>query len=305
MKPLHLFLLLALAALWGGSYLCIRIAAPVLGSLVVVALRVGLACLALLGYAALRRDLPDLRARWRPFLILGLLNNALPFLLIANAVTSLNASVGAILNATTPLFTAIIAAIWLGEAFTVRRATGVALGIGGVAIIVGWSPLPSSGDTVVAVAQALIAALSYGLAAVYARRHFARSQPLHTAVGQLAGSSAILVPLALAAPPSAPPPREVALAVMVLALACTALGYLIYFQLIAGAGATQAATVTFLIPCFSILWGATLLGEPLGIGLGVGMAVILVGVWLVIRPPRSASATRHGDPGPAAPNGAP
>lgn len=284
MKPGNVALLLVLAALWGGSYLCIRVAAPVLGTLPTVALRVSIACVALLAYAAMLRDLPDFRSWWRAFLALGLLNNAIPFVLIAHAVISLNASVAAILNATTPLFTAIVAAIWLGEVFDARRAAGVALGIGGVAIIVGWSPLPVSGRAMLAVAQALVAALSYGLAAVYARRRFAGARSLHTAVGQLAGSSALLVPLAFVAPPTGVPTLRVVVAVLALALACTALGYLIYFHLIANAGATQAATVTFLIPCFSTLWGAMFLDEPLGMGLFVGLAVILGGVWLVIGP---------------------
>jgi drug/metabolite transporter (DMT)-like permease len=166
----------------------------------------------------------------------------------------------------------------------------VALGIGGVAIIVGWSPLPVSGRAILAVAQVLLAALSYGLAAVYARRRFAGSRSLHTAVGQLAGSSLLLVPLAFVAPPTGVPSLRVVAAVLALALVCTALGYLAYFQLIADAGATQAATVTFLMPCFSTLWGATFLGEPLGVGLFVGLAVILGGVWLVIGPRRSAKA---------------
>jgi drug/metabolite transporter (DMT)-like permease len=287
-KPGNVALLLCLAALWGGSYLCIRVAAPALGVLPVVALRVSIACVALLGYAALLRDLPDVRAWWRAFLALGLLNNAIPFVLIANAVVSLNASVAAILNATTPLFTAIVAAVWLGETFDARRAAGVALGIGGVAVIVGWSPLPISGRVLLAVAQALLAALAYGLAAVYARRRFAGSRSLHTATGQLAGSSAILVPLMFVAPPPGEASGRVVVAVLALALACTALGYLIYFHLIASAGATQAATVTFLIPCFSTLWGALFLGEPLGAGLFLGLAVILCGVWLVIGPKREA-----------------
>lgn len=187
------------------------------------------------------------------FLLLGLLNNAIPLVLIANAVVSLNASVAGILNATTPLFTAIVAVVWLGEVFDARRAVGVALGIGGVAIIVGWSPLPVSGKATLVVAQALLAALSYELAEVYARRRFVGSRSLHTAVGQLAGSSVILVPLALVAPPTSGVSGRVVVAVLGLALACTALGYLIYFHLIANAGATQAATVTFLIPCFSTL----------------------------------------------------
>lgn len=284
MKRADLALLVALAALWGGSYLFIRVAAPALGAIPLMGLRVALAIAALLAYAASSRDLPDFRARWRSFLLLGALNNAIPFTLIASAVIALNASLAAILNATTPLFAALVAAAWTGEALGIRRAAGVLLGIAGVAVLVGWSPLPLSQRVLVAAAQALLAALSYGLAAVYARRAFKGVPPLHTAVGQLAGSSLLLVPLAVALRPAAWPSLWVMLAVLALALPCTALGYLIYFRLIAGAGATGAATVTFLIPFFSLLWSVAFLGEPLSAGIFAGLGVILLSVWLVLSP---------------------
>ena len=277
-----LLLLLLLAAIWGGSYLFMRIAGPVLGSIVLMGLRVGLAALALFVYALLTGDLPNFRRDWKEFLILGALNNAIPFVLIANAVIDLNASIASIINATTPLFTAVVAAFWIKDGFGWKKGMGVLLGITGVIILMGWNPLPFTTQTLWATTQALLAAFSYGLAAVYARTRFKGVAPLHTSVGQLVGSSVLLLPAAWALAPNTLPSTTVILAVLGLALLCTALAYLIYFRLITSAGATQAATVTFLIPFFSVLWGTTLLGEPLNGGMFVGLGVILVSVWLVL-----------------------
>lgn len=281
-QTLDLLLLLILAALWGGSYLFVRIAGPALGPIVLMALRVSLAVVALCLYGMASRNLPDFRQRWWQFLILGVLNNAIPFTLIASAVINLNASVAAILNATTPLFTAVIAALWAKEEFGVRKGLGVLLGLFGVFVLVGWSPLPLTEQTLWATGAALLAAISYGAAAVYARLTFKGVAPLHTAIGQLAGSSLLLVPLALINPPAVWPTSAVLWAVLGLALICTSVAYLLYFRLIANAGATPAATVTFLIPFFSVLWGVTFLGEPLNLGMFVGLGVILFSVWLVL-----------------------
>lgn len=279
---LDLLLLLLLAAIWGGSYLFMRMAGPALGSVVLMGLRVGLAAVALFGYTLAIGDLPDFRRYWKEFLILGALNNAIPFVLIANAVIDLNASLASIINATTPLFTAVVATVWIKESFGLKKISGVLVGISGVIILMGWNPLPLTTETVWATMQALLAALSYGLAAVYARTRFKGVAPLHTSVGQLVGSSVLLVPAAWALAPATFPSSTVIIAVLGLALLCTALAYLIYFRLISSAGATQAAAVTFLIPFFSLLWGVTLLGERLNVGMFVGLAVILGSVWLVL-----------------------
>lgn len=279
---LDLLLLLLLAAIWGGSYLFMRMAGPALGSIVLMGLRVGLAAVALFGYTLAIGDLPDFRRYWKEFLILGALNNAIPFVLIANAVIDLNASLASIINATTPLFTAVVATVWIKESFGLKKISGVLLGISGVIILMGWNPLPLTTETVWATTQALLAALSYGLAAVYARTRFKQVAPLHTSVGQLVGSSVLLVPAAWALAPATFPSSTVIIAVLGLALLCTALAYLIYFRLISSAGATQAAAVTFLIPFFSLLWGVTLLGERLNVGMFVGLGVILMSVWLVL-----------------------
>ncbi|MCB9152079.1 MAG: DMT family transporter [Caldilineaceae bacterium] len=282
MKTIDLIYLFVLAALWGASYLFMRIAGPMLGSIVTMALRVSIAAATLWLYVYLARKQPDWRRHWKQFLILGALNNAIPFVLITNAVIDLNASMAAILNATTPLFTAVVAALWVKEAFGMRKGVGVLLGITGVTILMGWSPLPLNQRVILATLQAIIAAVSYGFAAVYARTRFQGIAPLHTAVGQLSGSSLLLVPLGVASAPAQWPGAHVVIAILGLALLSTALAYLIYFRLIASAGATQAATVTFLIPFFSVLWGRVFLKEPLNIGMFAGLGVILVSVWLVL-----------------------
>ena len=279
MKPIDLARLFLLAALWGGSYLFIRIAAPVLGVFFTISLRIILAAFAL-GLSGAIASRSKLKSCWQSYLLLGLFNNVIPFLLIAIAVVNLNASIAAILNATTPLFTAIVAAIWLKESLDKRKIIGLLLGIIGVAILVGWSPLPLSTPVIFGGVSAIIAALSYGIAAVYARRRFMHDRATETAFGQLTGSSLLLIPVAFTTIPKTIPSVEIGLAVIVLAIACTAFAYLLYFQLISNIGATGAATVTFL----SLLFGNILLGEPVNSGLIFGLIAILLSVWLVINP---------------------
>lgn len=277
-----LSMLIFLAAIWGGSFLFIRIAAPVLGSIFLMTVRVALAATGLLVYAVTQASLPDFRRDWRQYLVIGALNNAIPFVLIANAVIDLNASLSAILNATTPLFTALVAAVWIGEPFGRRRGLGVLMGFLGVVILVGFSPIPISTKVLLAVAQSLLAALSYGLGAVYSRKRFQGDNPMHTSLGQLCGSTLLLLPLAAFSLPAVTPSLVVTVSVVVLALVCTSFAYLIYFRLILSAGPTTAASVTFLVPFFSILWGVIFLQEPVTTGMFLGLAIILGSVGLVI-----------------------
>ncbi|PIG93935.1 DMT family transporter [Gloeocapsopsis sp. IPPAS B-1203] len=282
MKPIDLARLFLLAALWGSSYLFIRITVPALGVFFTISLRVIVAACALSLYGLFTQQLPNLKTRWLSYFLLGLLNNAIPFILIAIAVANLNASIAAILNATTPLFTAIIAAIWLKEPLDRRKIVGLLLGIVGVAILVGWSPLSLSLPVIIGWISALIAALFYGIAAVYARRKFMDNRATETAIGQLIGSSVLLFPATFVSIPSTIPSSGVILAVVTLATVCTAFAYLLYFQLISNAGATPAATVTFLIPVFSLLFGKMLLSEPVNFGVIVGLLTILLSIRLVI-----------------------
>jgi len=282
MVRLDILLLIVLAALWGASYIFIRIAGPVFGPIALMTFRVVIAAIMLVAIARSIAQVPNFRARWRQFLLIGAIGNALPFVLIANAVMHLNASIAAILNATVPLFTAIVSTLWLREPLSLRTILGAGLGVVGVSILVGWSPLPITPTVLLATGQALLAALSYGLTSVYARRTFGDLTPLQAAVGQACGSAALMAPLAIIAPPRTAVTWPALLALIALAVLCTVLAYFIYFRLIAIAGPTKTSTVAFLIPLFGIFWAAVFLREPVNAGVLAGLGVILLSVWLVL-----------------------
>lgn len=274
--------LVLLGMLWGGSFLFIRVAVPVLGPFVLVELRVGLAALALVLYAVAVGRVPKLRGRWREFVIIGALNAALPFSLISAAEIELTASLAAILNSTTVLFTSLVAAAWMGERLTKGRVGGVILGIAGVAVLVGWDPVALNGPVLLSVGAMLCGSLCYGLGAVYTKRTFVGVPSTALAIGQQAAAAAILLPLAAVSPPAEAPPLVVVLSVLGLALLSTAVAYLLYFYLISSVGPTKTSTVTFLVPVFGLLLGVLLLDEPVGAGTLAGLGIILLSVALVI-----------------------
>jgi drug/metabolite transporter (DMT)-like permease len=281
MEARDLGALLLLGALWGASFLFIEVAVPVLGPVLLVDLRVLLAAGALVLCAVAVGSLPGLRARWKEFLFLGGLNAAAPFTLIATSQLNLTASLAAILNSTTPLFGAVVAAVWIGEALTVRKAVGLLLGVAGVAVLVGLDPVPLSGVVLLAVGASLLAALCYALGGVYAKRTFSGVSPLGMGIGQQVGATVILLPPAVATLPEELPSLTVVLSVLGLALLSTAIAYLLYFRLITSVGPTKTLTVTFLVPVFGVLFGVLLLEEPVSVGTFIGMGTILSSVGLV------------------------
>src|SRR5919107_2279988 len=281
MRPRDFTGLVLLSALWGGSFLFIRVAVPALGPFLLVGLRVGLAAIALTLYALAIGRMPKIRTRWRSFLVLGFLNAAVPFSLISAAEIHLTASLAAILNSTTVMFTAIVAAVWMGDVLTARKAVGIMLGIAGVTVLVGWDPLPLNGLVLLAVAAMLIASLSYALGATYAKLSFSGIPPLGMAIGQLCGAVVLLAPLAAISFPDRAPSTVVALSMLGLALLSTAVAYLIYFRLIENVGPTSTLTVTLLVPVFGLLFGVLLLGEPFGFGTLAGLGIILTSVVLI------------------------
>jgi len=244
-------------------------------------LRVGLAAVALFLFALAAGRVPGIRHRWRSFLVLGFLNAAVPFSLISAAEIHLTASLAAILNSTTVMFSAIVAAVWIGDVLTARKAIGIVLGIIGVSVLVGWDPLPLSGGVLLAVAAMLIASLSYALGATYAKRSFSGIPPLGMAIGQLGGAVALLLPLAAVSIPEEAPSFVVALSMLGLALLSTSVAYLIYFRLIENVGPTSTVTVTLLVPVFGLLFGVLLLDEPFGPGTLAGLGIILTSVVLI------------------------
>jgi drug/metabolite transporter (DMT)-like permease len=275
--------LLSLAALWGGSFAFIRVAVPALGPIWLAEFRVALAFAALFAVAVIRRGVPSLAAHWRPYLVIGAVNSALPFALFSFAEQTISASNAAILNATSPFFGAIIGAAWLGEPLGARKMSGMALGLLGVVLLVGWQPAPLSSAAIVASLACLAAALCYGIGSVYAKVRMTGIPSFAIAVYSQLAAAVVLAP----ALPFSPPPLSlsplVAANVLALALASTAIAYLLYFRLIADVGPARALTVTFLIPLFGVLWGALFLREPVAINMLSGGALILAGTWLTVR----------------------
>lgn len=281
MTPKDLAALFTLGALWGGSFLFIRLAAPALGPFPLAAGRVTLAALVLwLGLRAFGQR-PRLRPYAARLLVLGALNASLPFALIAGAELHLTASLAAMLNATVPLWGAVFGVAWLGERVTPRRAAGLLLGVVGVGVLVGWSPVALTRTTVLSVAAVLVATCSYALAGVWAKRRLSDAPPTTLALGQQVGAAAWLVAPALWQLPSAPPTRTAVLALLALVLLSTTVAYVLYFRLIASVGPTKTNTVTYLLPVFGTLWGAMFLGETVTRGMVAGLALVLASVMLV------------------------
>lgn len=179
MKPKDFAGLILLGALWGGSFLFIRVAVPALGPFLLVDLRVGLAVAALFLYALATSRVPKIRYHWRSFLTLGFLNAAVPFSLISAAEIHLTASLAAILNSTTVMFTAVVAAVWMGEALTARKVVGII----GVTVLVGWDPISVNGIVLLSMVAMLGATLSFALGATYAKQAFSGIPPLGMAIG--------------------------------------------------------------------------------------------------------------------------
>jgi len=287
MGALEWALLLILSILWGGSFFFVGVAVKVLPPFTLVVLRVGLAALALqLVLRARGLGMPRDGGSWGAFFGMGLLNNMIPFSLIVWGQSQIASGLASILNATTPLFTLVVAHLLTrDERLSGGKLTGILLGLAGVAVIIGPESLQGLGGDLLPQLAVLGAALSYACAGVFGRR-FARMgiAPLQTAAGQVSASTILLLPLALLVDKPwqlAVPGLSVWGAVLGLALVSTALAYIIYFRLLASAGATNLLLVTFLIPVSAILLGTAFLGERLASGDFVGMALIGLGLLVI------------------------
>ena len=280
MRPRDAVALVALAALWGASFLFMRVAAPRFGPVPLIELRVALAALALLPVLLAGGRLRAARANALPILVVGAINSALPFSLLAFATLSLTAGFASVLNATAPMFGALVAWLWLGDRLSAWRVAGLAVGFGGVLMLVWGKTGFKPGGSGLAVVAALVATLLYGVAANYTKRRLTGVDPLATAAGSQVGAAVVLAPVAAWAWPRSAPPASAWAAVAALALACTAVAYILYFRLIVNVGPAKAIAVTFLIPVFGILWGAVVLGEAVTPRMVGACAIILAGTAL-------------------------
>ncbi len=277
-------MLLSLSVLWGGSFFFTHVALSALPPFTLVVLRVGLAALILNAIVPLAGSRMPREARvWAAFLGMGLLNNVVPFCLIVWGQTHIASGLAAILNATTPLFTVVAAhALTSDERMTGNRLAGVLIGLGGVVVMVGPVVLAGLGTDLLAQVAVLGAAVSYAFAGIFGRR-FRRMgvPPMATAAGQVTASALLLLPVALVVdrPWTLPMPgASVWGAVLGIAALSTALAYVLYFRILASAGATNLLLVTFLIPVSAIMLGALVLGERLDPRHDLGMALIGCGL---------------------------
>jgi len=285
MKPFDIGELVLLAALWGASFLFMRLGAPEFGAVALAAMRVGLASALLIPLLAARGQLAELRRHWKGLLLVGALNSAIPFVLFTFAALSITAGLSSIVNATTPLWTAVVAFVWLRQGLTRLRVLGLVIGFAGVAFLA-WDKAsfkPGADHSGFwAVLACLGATLCYGLAANATKRFLSGAAPLVVATGsQFAAALMLALPAAWLWP--AVPPGAVAWgALLALAALCTALAYILYFRLMSRVGPTNAVSVTFLIPLFAILWGALFLGEAVTAQMVAGGAIVLVGIALAL-----------------------
>jgi len=275
--------LVALAAMWGASYLFMRYAVPYFGPVWMIEMRLLLGGAALGAFVLLSGGSIGWRSHWRPWLFVGVIGTAVPFLLIAQAVTVIDASTAAILNSLSPLFASIVAAVWIREPVTATKAAGIGLCLVGTAVLVGWTPTPMTGRELLAAAMSVGATAIYGFVIVYAKVKLKGASPIGTAAGTLLLAAAAVVPVLPAAGPlPASLPGMAWLALLGLALVSTTVAFIFYYRLIADVGPVKAVTVTLLVPVFGMVWGVMFLGEPVTPGRIAGCAIILSGCALIL-----------------------
>jgi len=287
MKTRDLTDLLLLAALWGASFLFMRMGAAEFGPFALAGLRVAGASAFLLPLLLWRGEGGLLLQHWKPLLVVGITNSAVPFLCFSYAALAITGGLSSIFNATTPLWGALIAWLWLKDRPDRGRLLGLVIGFGGV-VWLAWNKARFKADvdgasTGLAVLACIAATACYGFAANYTKRALGGVPSLALATGsQIAAALLLAVPMATHWP-ATPPHASAWGAVAALALLCTGVAYILYFRLIARIGASNAISVTFLIPAFAVLWGALLLGEQITSTMVIACGVILVGTALVTR----------------------
>lgn len=282
MTAADLVRLFSLAAIWGGSYAFMRVVAPVFGGIGTMWLRISIAGVVLLVYALVTREDLQFSRWWKQYLFIGVMNSVFPFALIAFAMKTLPVGYGAILNALSPFFAALFAAIMLSERLTALRLLGMALGLIGVSLIINLGPIPLNTETLTAATASIIATCLYGFIIVFTKKYTKGAPNMGIAVGTLILPALLVLPIGLMSVPPVMPAVDVALSLLGLAVLCSAIAYLLYYRLIRDVGPTRAISVTFLIPLFGVAWGAIFFGETLNLGALIGGIVVLIGVALVL-----------------------
>ncbi|MGM0878756.1 MAG: DMT family transporter [Bacillota bacterium] len=274
-------ILILLASLFGASFLFVKIASPSLGPLFLIESRVFIAAISLIIFARLLKQKIEIKHKWKELIVLGAINAAIPFVLIAYAELYLSASLAAIINSTTPLFSVIISILWLKEGKNLRTFFGIIMGCIGVGILVGWSPIQLNLKVILSIGAIFLAALFYGIGGIYSKIAFQNMKSFDLAIGQQIGASIVLLPFAIIDIPNKLPSITVTISVLGLAIFSTSIAYLLYFYLIKNIGPTKTVSVTLLVPIFGIIWGVLFLHEQTNLSTYIGLIVILMSIFLV------------------------
>ncbi|GAB2692226.1 DMT family transporter [Aliiglaciecola aliphaticivorans] len=280
MRLKDIFELVLLGALWGSSFLYMRSATPEFGAFALVAVRTGIAALCLLPILFLRKKAFVVKQYWRPILFVGLVNTAIPFVMFSYSTVLLGAGMASILNATAPMFGAIVAFLWLKERLNELAVFGLFIGFSGVVVISLVRTGVELHMSILPILAALGSTFAYGIAACYTKKHLTGINTLAIATGSQVFATLALIPFAVVLWPQQMPSTHAWLQVVVLGVACTGFAYILYFRLIANIGASKAITVAYLVPVFGVLWGALFLQEVVTLGMLLGAGLILLGVSL-------------------------
>lgn len=276
--------LVILAALWGASFLFMRIAVPEFGAIALIEARVLIAGLVLLPFWWLRESAlsrQKVRQHWPMIFVVGLLNSAIPFVFFAYSMLYITGGMAAILNGTAPIWGAVVAWLWLNSRMQLSGVLGLVVGFIGVVVLVSDElAVPAQGKALAIVASAS-APLLYGIAANYTSEKLVDVSALSIATFSQVSAALCLLPLLFWFMPSQMPSFKAWMALLALAVLCTSVAYLMFFRLLAEIGSTRAITVTFLIPLFGSLWGALFIDEEITVMMVVGMTIVLFGTALV------------------------
>lgn len=281
MNPSIFAQLVVLGMIWGASFMFQRITVPVIGAGMTGAGRMIFAALTLLGVLLLLRKPLQWRARWRDYLLVGVIVMGLPLTCFAVAARSLPAGYLAVLNATVPLFAVLIGWVNSGTRPSVSKLAGVVVGVVGVATLAKFGNLEMNLPTVIGFAAALFASFLYAVGAIMARKRYGDADPLPITAGNLIGGSLPLIPVAFATAPAAVPSTGVMAALVALGILCTGIAYALYFRILRAAGVERTVTVTFLVPLFALIWAALFLHEPITWAAVAGCALVLFAVALI------------------------
>lgn len=291
MSPVDIFRMLSLAAIWGASFLFMRIIAPVIGTIPTGFFRVSIAAAGLLAILGLMRVSWDFKGKLKTVMLLGVINSGIPATLYSVAAQVLPAGYSAIFNATTPLMGVLIGGLFFSEKLTAAKLGGVFLGLFGVGVLTRAGPVAFDLQLLMGAVACLLATTCYGFAGFLARRWLDQAGGLDSrlsALGSMLGATLFLLPLfgysVITAPPVSWGGWHVWLSLLGLGLGCTAFAYIIYFRLLSSIGPVKSMTVTFMIPPFGVLWGALLLDEPLSMAHVYGGVLIALALWLVLKP---------------------